>query len=46
MWSKPDDGVEWRLLAVVDGLADRGEVGVLEQRTPVPAKSLDVLGSM
>ena len=43
MGPEPNYRMQRRLLAGVDGLADRGEVRVLEEGPPVPAQPLDVL---
>ena len=43
MRSEPGDGVERRLLVLVDGPVVGGEVGVLEELAAVAAQPLDVL---
>ena len=43
MRSHPKDGVEGGLLVAVHRLVAGGEVRVLKQLAPVPAKPLDVL---
>ena len=43
MRPEPRDGVERRLLALVDGPVVGGEVGVLEELPAVAAQPLDVL---
>ena len=43
MRPEPGDGVERRLLVLVDGAVVGGEVGVLEELPAVAAQPLDVL---
>ena len=43
MRSEPGDGMEGRLLVLVDGAVVGGEVGVLEELAAVAAQPLDVL---
>ena len=43
MRPEPGDGVQRRLLALVDAPVDRREIRVLEQLPAIPAKSFDVL---
>ena len=43
MRSEPGDGMEGRLLVLVDGAVVGGEVGVLEELAAVSTEPLDVL---